>query len=310
MIVVEQVSKFYGPHAAVKNLNFEIEEGECVGFLGLNGAGKSTTLRMLSCLLLPTSGSIKIDELDVEHDPHEIRKAIGYLPDKPPVYDEMTCTQFLKFAGEIRDMDSSALKKRIPEVIDICGLDDVADQIISSLSHGYKQRVGIAQAIIHEPKLLILDEPFKGLDPVQTFQMRKMIKSLHGKHTILLSTHLLAEVEASCDRILFLENGLIEATKTKEELSTGGDFLIRVVVAKNDNDLATLIEEVEGVLSVSTIQEQEEFEIRCASDRRSLIAKKLIEKEFELLVLQRKESGLEAAFLKANSANQQGVSKA
>ncbi|MDX1579973.1 MAG: ABC transporter ATP-binding protein, partial [Gemmatimonadota bacterium] len=218
MIVVDRVSKYYGSSAAVSDLDFTIEEGECVGFLGLNGAGKSTTLRMLSCLLLPTSGRISIRGFDVEDEPHEIRKLIGYLPDNPPLYPEMRVIEFLRFAGRLRRMSKAEVEKRLPEVIEVTGLEEVADQPISTLSHGYRQRVGIAQAIVHRPALLILDEPIQGLDPVQIVEMRELIRSLRGEHTILLSSHILSEIERTCDRILMLHKGRIVAKGTEEEL--------------------------------------------------------------------------------------------
>ncbi|RZO55063.1 MAG: ABC transporter ATP-binding protein, partial [Sandaracinaceae bacterium] len=177
MIVVDRVSKFYGRNAAVRDLDFRIEEGECVGFLGLNGAGKSTTLRLLSCLLLPTSGRVTIRGFDVEEQPHEIRKLIGYLPDEPPLYPEMRVEEFLRFAGKLRRMSAEQLQLRLPKVMAQTGLEAVRDQTIGTLSHGYQQRVGIAQAIVHEPALLILDEPIQGLDPVQIVEMRALIRS-------------------------------------------------------------------------------------------------------------------------------------
>ncbi len=219
MIVVERVSKYYGARRAVADLSFEIREGECVGFLGLNGAGKSTTLRLLSCLLLPTSGSIRVRGLDVVSSPHEIRKLIGYLPDTPPLYPEMTVSEYLEFAGRLRGLSGADLDKRRARVSGLCSLDAVARSPISQLSHGYRQRVGIAQAIIHGPSLLILDEPIQGLDPVQIVEMRNMIGELRGEHTILLSTHILTEIEATCDRILVMHEGRIAAQGTEEELS-------------------------------------------------------------------------------------------
>jgi ABC-2 type transport system ATP-binding protein len=219
MITVQNVNKYYGSLWAAKNLNFSIREGECVGFLGLNGAGKSTTLRMLSCLTLPTSGRIQIRGFDVEAQPHEIRRFIGYLPETPPLYNEMTVQEFIEFAGQLRGLGASQAKTRAKEAMAICSLERVHNQVIATLSHGYKQRVGIAQAIVHQPSLLILDEPIKGLDPVQIVEMREMIRNLRGKHTILLSTHILSEIEKTCDRILMIHQGTIAGEGTEEELA-------------------------------------------------------------------------------------------
>jgi ABC-2 type transport system ATP-binding protein len=219
MIVVDNVSKYYGSRRAVADLTFEIRAGECIGFLGLNGAGKSTTLRLLSCLLLPTSGRISVRGFDVVTHPHEIRKLIGYLPDTPPLYLEMTVREYLDFAGRLRGLEGAELIKMRDRACRLCSLKEVMPQPISQLSHGYRQRVGIAQAIIHGPSLLILDEPIQGLDPVQIVEMRNMIGELRGEHTILLSTHILSEIEATCDRILVMHQGRIAAQGTEEELA-------------------------------------------------------------------------------------------
>jgi ABC-2 type transport system ATP-binding protein len=219
MIVVDNVSKYYGSRRAVADLTFEIRAGECIGFLGLNGAGKSTTLRLLSCLLLPTSGRISVRGFDVVTHPHEIRKLIGYLPDTPPLYLEMTVREYLDFAGRLRGLEGAELNKMRDRASRLCSLKDVLHLPISQLSHGYRQRVGIAQAIIHGPSLLILDEPIQGLDPVQIVEMRNMIGELRGEHTILLSTHILTEIEATCDRILVMHQGRVAAQGTEEELA-------------------------------------------------------------------------------------------
>ena len=313
MIVATHVSKYYGPHAAVRDLDFEIEEGECVGFLGLNGAGKSTTLKLLSCLLLPTAGSIKIDGLDAETDPHRIRKKIGYLPDKPPVYDEMTVRQFLRFAAQIRNLKHDKLASRIDDVVKTCDLVDVVDQPIATLSHGYRQRVGIAQAIIHEPALLILDEPFAGLDPVQVVEMRKMIQSLRGKHTILLSTHLLNEVEQTCDNVLFLRGGEIKAKRAAGDISN--ERISRVAVAFSSKESAekarTMLEKRDDVTSVAVrsgtqaaVQAGEfELEVETKEDMRHALAKLLIGADLPLIKLQKVDTDLESAFLEASATS-------
>ena len=312
MIVVEGVSKYYGRNPAVRDLAFTIEEGECVGFLGLNGAGKSTTLRMLSCLLLPTSGSVKIGGFDVEQDPHEIRKLIGYLPDEPPLYPEMRVDDFLRFAGKLRRMTRAEVEKRLPVVIDKAGLSDVSDQVIETLSHGYRQRVGIAQAIIHEPKLLILDEPIQGLDPVQIVEMRELIRGLRGEHTILLSSHILSEIERTCDRILMLHNGRIVAAGTEDELVNqmharpatyrdalpqhwvvlevrGDEDAIRAALTVGDAAIVELTPAGEGIHRVK---------LKSAEDLRELLAQQIVKAGLGLLSLQRTQSALEDVFVR------------
>jgi ABC-2 type transport system ATP-binding protein len=218
MIRAEQLSKSYGEFQAVSDLSFTIASGECVGFLGLNGAGKSTTLRMLAGVLEPSSGSLVIDGLDAVDDAMAIRRRVGYLPERPPLYDEMSVGDYLLFAAALRDVDKAERHAAVDAVMLRCDLLDVADAAIGTLSHGYRQRVGIAQAIVHGPSLLILDEPTQGLDPVQIAEMRRLIAALRGDHTILLSTHLLSEIEATCDRILVLDEGRIALAGTEAEL--------------------------------------------------------------------------------------------
>ncbi len=312
MIVVDSVSKYYGDNAAVRDLDFTIEQGECVGFLGLNGAGKSTTLRLLSCLLLPTSGRITVRGFDAEEQPHEIRKLIGYLPDKPPVYPEMRVESFLRFAGKLRRMKRAEIEKRLPQVIETTDLGDVIDQPIGTLSHGYQQRVGIAQAIIHKPALLILDEPIQGLDPVQILEMRQLIRTLRGEHTVLLSSHILSEIERTCDRLLMLHKGRIVAQGTEDEIGTrlaeqpavygeamaaceielevrGTEDSIRRALDVHGVEILGTDVLAPGVLRVKT---------RCASDMREALAVHIVEARLGLLGLRRTSSALEQIFVR------------
>jgi len=211
MITVDGLTKYYGERAAIRDLTFTIEKGEVIGFLGLNGAGKSTTLRVLGCVLLPTSGRVTIDGLDVTRDPHEIRKRIGFLPDVPPLYEEMTVSGYLRFVSELRGVSPKDVPSRVDEVMQKTSLTDHRDALISSLSHGYRQRVGVAQAMVHKPDLLILDEPTSGLDPVQIKEMRELIRALKGDHTVLVSSHILSEISQICDLSLLNDDGAITA---------------------------------------------------------------------------------------------------
>ncbi len=304
MIEVEHVTKYYGATPAVRDLHFTIEEGECVGFLGLNGAGKSTTLRLLSCLLLPTAGSIRIRGIDAEREPHRIRRFVGFLPDTPPLYDDMTVEGFVAYAGRLREMDRTALRRRLPEVLQTCGLTEVASEPVAVLSHGYRQRVGIAQAVVHEPDLLILDEPVQGLDPVQIVEMREMIRSLRGKHTILLSTHLLAEVEQTCDRILMLEGGRIAAQGTEEELLARFGGGLRLELEVRAEEAESLRERIEAVDAVERARVRPlgeglfEVEVSAREDVRERIARGLVEAGFGLREMRRLSSGLEEVFVR------------
>lgn len=302
MIVVDHVTKYYGAHAAVRDLDFRIEEGECVGLLGLNGAGKTTTLRLLACLLLPTSGRVTVKGLDAEEHHHQIRKLLGFLPDTPPIYPEMRVRDFLRFAGKLRAMSKAEVEKRLPDVLDSTGLNDVADDIIGTLSHGYRQRVGIAQAIVHQPALLILDEPIQGLDPVQIVEMRELIRNLRGKHTILLSTHILSEIERTCDRILMLHQGRITAQGTEDELAArfGGGVSLELLVRGDEAKVRDAVQNVEGVTDVTATPQEGllRVRVRAESDVREAVAKAVVAADIGLLSLARVSAGLENMFVR------------
>jgi ABC-2 type transport system ATP-binding protein len=309
MIVVENVSKYYGAHCAVTDLSFQIREGECIGFLGLNGAGKSTTLRLLSCLILPTSGRVTVRGLDVVESPHLIRKFIGYLPDSPPLYGEMTVREYLQFAGRLRGLEGSELEARYKRVVDQCALQEVTQSAIGTLSHGYRQRVGIAQAIIHAPALLILDEPIQGLDPVQIVEMRNMIAALRGEHTILLSTHILTEIERTCDRILMMHKGRIAAEGSEEELAArlsrgrrvqlevrGTEEALRQAVASVPAASDLRIESAEtGVLTAS---------LRVDDGAREQVSRAVVQAGLGLCGMQALSTGLESIFLELSGARE------
>jgi ABC-2 type transport system ATP-binding protein len=313
MIVVDNVSKYYGSRRAVADLSFEIREGECIGFLGLNGAGKSTTLRLLSCLLLPTSGRISVRGLDVVTHPHEIRKLIGYLPDTPPLYPEMTVREYLDFTGRLRRLSGAELDKRRDRVISVCSLKDVARSQISQLSHGYRQRVGIAQAIIHAPSLLILDEPIQGLDPVQIVEMRKMIGELRGEHTILLSTHILTEIEATCDRILVMHQGHIAAQGTEEQL--GAKLLANQTL---ELEVRGSVDALKAALAPISAVRKLQIEPRAATHgtvlahlqlddgAREQVSRAIVEAGLGLLAMHTESNGLEAVFLQLSSSGASG----
>ena len=306
MIVVDNVSKYYGSQRAVADLAFEIREGECIGFLGLNGAGKSTTLRLLSCLLLPTSGRISVRGLDVVTHPHEIRRLIGYLPDTPPLYPEMTVSEYLEFTGRLRGLTGAELDKRRDRAAQLCSLKEVLRAPISQLSHGYRQRVGIAQAIIHAPTLLILDEPIQGLDPVQIVEMRKMIGELRGEHTILLSTHILTEIEATCDRILVMHQGRIAAQGTEEELASKltAHHAVEVEVRGTAEALKQALAPVTAVrklqiepLTPTTVSAHVEVD----DAAREQVSKAIVEAGLGLLAMRGQSTGLEAVFLQLSA---------
>ena len=218
MIQAEGLTKFYGEVRAVHDVSFQIDEGEIVGILGLNGAGKSTILQILSGGLNATSGQVRIGGLDAAEHASEVRRRVGFLPEEPPLYLEMTVEAYLRFVGRLKGMSAADVDRRMDSVLDQTSIGAVRHQVIQTLSHGYRKRVGIAQAIIHDPQLLILDEPISGLDPVQIVEMRDLIRGLRGNHTILLSSHILTEISQTCDRILMIGRGEIVASGSEDEL--------------------------------------------------------------------------------------------
>lgn len=231
MIEVQSLTRYYGSRRAVDNVSFSIANNEVIGFLGLNGAGKSTTLKVLAGLLTPSRGTVHIDGVDVTEAPVSSRARVGYLPDEPPVYREMTVEAYLRFVGSLRGMSSSELDARLPEVLTKAQLVGMNGRVIGELSHGYRQRVGIAQAIVHRPRLVILDEPISGLDPVQIVEMRQVIRALGQESTVLLSSHNLPEISQTCDRILVLHNGRLVAQGTESQLAAQLKTGLRVDLA-------------------------------------------------------------------------------
>jgi ABC-2 type transport system ATP-binding protein len=305
VIEIEDLYKYYGERRAVGPLSFAIEAGEIVGLLGLNGAGKTTTLRILACDLLPSSGTVKVDGIDVVESPHEVRSRIGYLPDTPPLYGDMTVRAYLHFAARLRGMSHADADKRVPEVIETTALKEVRDQLISSLSHGFKQRVGIAQAIVHKPRLLVLDEPISGLDPRQIVEIRELLRSLKGDHTILLSSHILSEISETCDRLLVIRDGEIAASGTEAELSAK---LLRqkgvdVTVRGDEEKVLETARSVQGVVGAEVDAPAEAGEgiltlrIEAERDVREALCKALVEAGIGLLEVRRSERELESVFL-------------
>jgi len=218
MIQVEQLSKYYGARAAIRNLSFRIDSGEVVGFLGLNGAGKTTTLRILGCVLLPTSGMVRLDGQDLLSAPRQLRARIGWLPETPPLYEDMAVGEYLAFVAGLRGVESGRIPTRVGETEERTGLTALDAEPISTLSHGYRQRVGVAQALVHGPDVLLLDEPANGLDPVQNVEMRALIRGLRGDHTVLVSSHILPEIAQTCDRLLVVRDGELVAQGSEAEL--------------------------------------------------------------------------------------------
>jgi len=222
MIEVNNLVKKYGDFSAVKGISFTVPKGEILGLLGPNGAGKSTIMKILSAFMPATSGEVKVAGFDVFDDPFEVKKRVGYLPEMPPLYSEMRVREFIEYVADLKQLPAARKQERVDFVVDRCGLKDVQRKIIGTLSKGYKQRVGIAQALVHDPEVVILDEPTVGLDPVQIVEIRNLIKSLAGNHTVLLSTHILPEVVMTCKKVLLINKGSIMVNDTVENLTKGG----------------------------------------------------------------------------------------
>ena len=255
MIKVENLSKSYGDIKAVKSINFELNDGEIVGFLGANGAGKSTTLKVMTGYLTPTSGNVYVNELDIQTNTLEIQKQIGYLPELNPLYPEMRVYDLLEFTGNIRNITGKAFKNSLARVIEQCGLKGVIHRMISECSKGYKQRIGLACAMIHDPKILILDEPVTGLDPNQIVEIRNLIKDLGTEKLVLMSSHILQEIQATVNRIIIIHKGEIVADGTNEELMSGfmGNTKLTLEIKNaEDSTVKALTEKIPTISLVDT----------------------------------------------------------
>ncbi|MFY0655088.1 MAG: gliding motility-associated ABC transporter ATP-binding subunit GldA [Cyclobacteriaceae bacterium] len=255
-IVIEELTKKYGEQKAVNNISFEVKTGEVVGFLGPNGAGKSTTMKMITCYMSPTSGDITLDGLSVLDQAEEVKKKIGYLPENNPLYTDMAIVDYLRFTAEIQGVEKSQISSRIAEMIDMCGLGVEKHKKINELSKGYRQRVGLAQAMIHNPEVLILDEPTTGLDPNQIIEIRKLIKELGKEKTVILSSHILSEVEATCDRILIINKGRIVADGSAETLrhASQGQELLTIQIEAVDGEV------YKSLLGLPTVEKVESID--------------------------------------------------
>jgi ABC-2 type transport system ATP-binding protein len=305
MITVEGLTKYYGERAAIKELAFKIAKGEVIGFLGLNGAGKSTTLKVLGCVLAPTSGRVTVDGYDVSENPHEIRKRIGYLPDVPPLYDEMTVGGYLEFVARLRGISQADARARVIAVEVKTSLTAWDEAPIFSLSHGYRQRVGVAQALVHNPQLLILDEPTGGLDPVQIVEMRELIKKLKGEHTILVSSHILSEISQVCDRLLIIHNGEIVAQGSEEQLAAaagggaGGTIEVELAgTAQKAIDATKSVAQVRDVEMTKLEGDKVQLKIIADADVRPAIVRALVQANLDVLRVGKSQGRLENIFMK------------
>jgi ABC-2 type transport system ATP-binding protein len=311
VLEVKQVSKMYENQRGVQNIDFSMSRGEIVGFLGPNGAGKTTTMRMITGYLNPTKGSIHVDGLSMADHPRKARKKIGYLPETPPLYPEMTVYAYLKFIADLRDVPVREQKQRIEEVIGKLGLQGRERQVIRSLSKGYKQRLGLAQAILHKPDLLILDEPTSGLDPKQIIEIRELIRELGENHTVLLSTHILPEVNAICNRVLIINQGRVVLDEHPENLGNamGQSFELRLEVKGPRDAVTSELRGLDAVADVKALDEELTGEAAAetvkllvsAKDRidiREAVFYRMAQAGYPILEMKRESLSLEEIFLK------------
>ena len=314
MIEVSGLTKKYGNHKAVDNLSFKVEEGQIYGFLGPNGAGKSTTMNIITGYLAASEGTVLIDGHDVLKEPEEAKKCIGYLPELPPLYMEMTVMEYLQFVAELKKVEKAVRKEQIAEIMEMTGITDMKMRLIRNLSKGYKQRVGLAQAIIGYPKVIILDEPSVGLDPKQIIEMRELLKKLAEKHTVILSSHILSEVSAVCDHIMIISKGKLVASETTENLTklmSGGDQL-SLTIKGDENEIKGALVPIEGVSAVETAEVRgEEVDVTVTvekgADIREAVFFKLAEKKMPILSMNLSQKSLEDIFLELTGEGAAGT---
>ncbi len=320
MIKVDGLTKRYARTVAVDNISFNVEKGSIVGFLGPNGAGKTTTMRILTCFLPPTHGTAEVAGFDVIEKPLEVKRRIGYLPESPPLYPEMEVIEYLNFVACLKGIPKSEIKQRVDQVLERCAIGDVRRTLQSNLSKGYRQRVGLAQAIIHNPDVLILDEPTAGLDPKQILDTRQLIKNLAGNHTIILSTHILPEVEQTCQQVIIINKGRLVATDSVENLTSRlrGSEAVAVEVESRDSELdaGRVQRRLEQVPGVSRVLPKEAGGNRCGFEVESLqgrtirgeLARAVVEGGWNLTELRPLAFSLEEVFLQLTASEEPDAS--
>jgi ABC-2 type transport system ATP-binding protein len=298
MIRVSSLTKDYGSRRAIDNLNFSIDKGEIVGFLGPNGAGKTTTMRILSGYIPPTFGKVEIGGWDIMENSINTRRIIGYMPETVPLYQDMTVFEYLKYMADLRGVNNA--EDRVDEVLEVLHLDDRSEGYISKLSKGLKQRVGLAQSILHKPEVLILDEPTIGLDPVQIIEVRNIIKEIGKEHTVLLSTHILSEAQQVCNRVIIINKGVIVAEDSTEHLQArlSGSQRVHLQIRGDACDIIQLVESIPGVVQAKIKSDDAiEFETLHANDARPLVARAIIDAGHDLLDLHTISLSLEDIFM-------------
>lgn len=312
-IAVHNLTKLYGEQKAVDNISFDVKTGEVLGFLGPNGAGKTTTMKIITCYMPPTSGNVEVDGLDNAGHSLEVRKKIGYLPEMNPLYLDMNVVDYLEYSAQLHGLNGNLMQHRLKEMVHTCGLEDVRHKDIGELSKGYRQRVGLAQAMIHDPEVLILDEPTSGLDPNQIVEIRNLIKQLGRAKTVVLSTHILSEVQATCDRVLIISEGKIVADGTPEHLQQqfqGAESLTIELKTNVFNPVDQIVPKLRTVGSVAGVEilstkdhlSRYTLHIEKNADVREALFRLAVAEDWVILELQRKTTSLEEVFHKLTTA--------
>ena len=316
MIEVSNLVKRYGDHTAVDHLSFQIEKGKIYGFLGPNGAGKSTTMNMITGYIASTEGTVTIDGHDILDEPEKAKKCIGYLPEQPPLYFDMTVLEYMKFVADLKKIPKDKKKAMIEEVMDMVKITDMKNRLIKNLSKGYRQRVGLAQAILGYPEVIILDEPTVGLDPKQIIEIRDLIKSLKKKHTVILSSHILSEVSAVCDYVLIISHGKLVASDTPDNLGklAAGSNNLNLLVKGEKSRIRQLLEEISEVkeISIEKKSEQEGWNVTVSTEENTDIREevffKMAENQYPILEMQSQKISLEEIFLELTEDNKKDSS--
>lgn len=312
MVTIENLTKYYGPVLAVDSISFEVAKGEVVGFLGPNAAGKTTTMRVITCYLKPTSGTVSVAGYDIHDHPVEVRKRIGYLPENNPLYPEMNVVDYLDYIAELRQVPAAERSRQVKEMIGITGLEDVLWKDIGELSRGYRQRVGLAQSMVHDPDILIFDEPTSGLDPNQIIEIRKLIREIGREKTVILSTHILPEVSATCDRVLIINDARLVASGTTDELinrAKGAD-VVTAGIRGPEEAVYQALREADFVGEFRKIKEEPEgedawlsLEIESTSgDIREKLFRLVVEKNWSMRELKLEKMSLEEVFAKLTTS--------
>jgi len=312
-IAVRNLTKLYGAEKAVNDISFDVKTGEILGFLGPNGAGKTTTMKIITCYMPPTSGRVEVEGLNIAEHSFEVRKKIGYLPEMNPLYLDMNVVEYLEYSARLHGVNNELLRSRLKEMIDVCGIAEVRHKDIGELSKGFRQRVGLAQAMIHDPEVLILDEPTSGLDPNQIVEIRNLIRQLGRAKTVVLSTHILSEVQATCDRVIIINEGTIVADGTLEQLQQdfrGSEKISLELKASTTNAMTAIYPKLKEVLHVESVEyggqegDVHKFSILTekGSDVREDIFRRAVSEGWVLMEMSRKATSLEEVFHKLTTA--------